>query len=169
MNFTKRVAVAAATTVALSAGAAMADATITVCTGAGGTNCATDTVTLKTGGHINQCVDGGRVRQSISGAGGQRSVNDALAGMYNLALRTAEAVEARGVEVTGFQAELEGCTGSWAPYCTTVTVGEVNAEGVSQSSPNYIIEALTGQESRGSAFNCPGRYPTVGLPGQLLV
>ena len=168
MSFSKlQMGVAAATlATSLGAGAAFADATATVCTGPNGTNCATETITLSTGGSVNHCVDGKRVTEQISSSGGRNAVNDALTGMYNVALRAAEAVEARGVAVTGFQAQLEGCSGSWAPYCTTVTVGEVNVDGVEQRGANGIIEALTGIEAQSCGFLSNARHPIMPVPGR---
>lgn len=160
MNFTKQAAMSAAALV-VSASAALADATVTVCTGPGGTNCATDEIPLARGQAINWCVDGSRVSKSVSSARGEQSATDALTGLYNIARHAAEAVERRGVTVTGYQAEMEGCDGSWEDYCTTVTVGTVTTQGVSVPDPNRLIARLTGQQpqSCGLFGSTHGLYP----------
>ncbi|HPD83591.1 MAG: hypothetical protein R3D88_01360 [Alphaproteobacteria bacterium] len=163
MNIFQKTATAAVTTLALAT-PAFADATVTVCTGPNGTNCQTDRISLNRGQAVNWCVDGARVSQSVSSVTGKKSFTDALTGLYNVALRSAEAVERRGVTVTGFQAAMENCSGSWAPYCTEITVGQVSGFGKPSNDPNDLIGDLTGQPGR----NCPvlggNKYPIVAIP-----
>ncbi len=169
MNFFKNTAAAASLAVLGSVAAsftptaANADATVTVCIN--GNDCATDSITLGRGDYVSACVDGEVVGKRISNNQGSPSFNDALQVLWSIAAHTANNVTARGQNVTGVQASMEGCTGSWARHCTTVTRGSIPTLGDRERNPNGIISELTHQQPRSCGFFQGPSLPLL-QPGQ---